>query len=198
MTRDVQGRRVISYRETLRMACVRFLAHGGEVDMEALAVDLSVSRATLYRVVDGRERFLGDVLWTLAEPVLSRARAERRSRGLEGIIEVARRFSEDVIGAEPFVRFMAADPDIAAQVLFNPGGGVHERFVVAQRDIFREASQDPDIMLPFDPDRLADVFVRILESLVFADLLAGRRPDLDLAERVARAVLLTADQRAVD
>ena len=35
--------------------------------MDELAHELAVSRATLYRAVDGRDRLLGDVLWFLAE-----------------------------------------------------------------------------------------------------------------------------------
>ena len=57
--------RVISY-ETVVMGARRH-SSASTIDMDELAHELAVSRATLYRAVDGRDRLLGDVLWSLAE-----------------------------------------------------------------------------------------------------------------------------------
>ena len=44
--------------------CEYFLNHA-TIDMDELALTLAVSRATLYRVVNSRDRLLGEVLWCL-------------------------------------------------------------------------------------------------------------------------------------
>src|SRR5687767_10164522 len=59
------------------LARARFLA-GERVDMNGLAADLGLHRTTLFRAVGGRDRLLGEVLWSLAEPAL---RAAERGTG---------------------------------------------------------------------------------------------------------------------
>jgi hypothetical protein len=58
--------RVITYDAIVAGARRQFLREG-TLDMEQLAQELSVSRASLYRAIDGRDRLLGDELWSLAE-----------------------------------------------------------------------------------------------------------------------------------
>lgn len=164
-----------------------FLRDSG-LDMSALAADLAVGRATLYRVAESRDRLLGDVLWTFGEDFFARARDETSSRGVDRILEVLRRFGEQLIAAQPFRRFLANDSETAVLILFTPAGRIHERFVEVNRDLIQEAVDAGEIDLPFDVDNFAYVFVRIYESMWYADLLSGRTPDLDLAERVARAL----------
>lgn len=183
------ARRVISYEEVVPAARAHFLREG-TVDMDVLAAELAVSRATLYRVVDGRDGLLGDVVWSLAEPTLRRARRDRRATGIDGILEVSMRFNEQVSDAEPFRRFLAAEPQTAVRVLFTPAGRVHGRAVEMQKEILREAQAEDGVPSSDDLDGLAYLYVRIVESLMYGDLLAGRRPDLGLVERAARAVLM--------
>jgi tetracycline repressor-like protein len=181
-------RRVITYEEVVTGARRQFLREA-TVDMEALAADLAVSRATLYRVVEGRDRLLGDVLWSLGEELLWSARRRVTTRGVDAILEISRRFYESVVQAVPFRRFLASEPQTAVRVLFTPAGRVHERAVGAQKEIFVEAIRGSGVRLALDLDSLAYLYVRIFESMLYADLLSGRAPDLGLAERAARAIL---------
>ena len=181
--------RVISYEEVVVGARRHFL-RTSTIEMEPLAAELAVSRATLYRVVGGRDRLLGDVLWSLGEPILTAARNSATGTGIEWILEISRRFYEGVIGAAPFRHFLDAEPQTAVRVLFTPAGRVHERYVRAQREIFVEAIRRERIALSPDLDSLAYLYVRIFESMLYADLLSGRTPDVEPAERAARALLL--------
>lgn len=185
-------RRVISYDAAVRAAIGLFI-RTATVDMDALAQRLCVSRATLYRVVAGRDRLLGDVLWRQAEYLFVQASLVHHASDGEGadrILAVLRRFGVSILGAEPFRTFMAAEPETAIRVLFTPAGGVHERFVCLNRGLIEQAIAAGSYAPPFDLDDLAYVFVRIFESIWYAELLAGLEPDLDVADRVARAVLL--------
>ena len=87
--------RVITY-ETIVAGARRHFLRGGSLDMEELAHELAVSRATLYRAIDGRDRLLGDVLWSLAEATYTQARREVESRGVDAILEISHRFTESV------------------------------------------------------------------------------------------------------
>jgi len=160
--------------------------------MDRLASSMCISRATLYRVVHGRDRLIGEVLWRLGEQQLTLARKERTGTGIDGVLEVTRRFCTRLLAAEPFRAFLAAEPDTAARVLFTAAGGVHQRTVAVQKQILVEAAGSDDGWLTADLDRLAFLYVRIFESMLYAELLTGRTLDRDLAERAAIALLQVA------
>lgn len=180
-------RRVISYGDAVDAGRRVFLRDAG-LDMATVAAELSVSRATLYRVAESRDRLLGDVLWTFGDDFFARAREAAGSEGVDRLLEVMRRFGEQLTGAGPFRSFLAKESETAVLILFTPAGRIHERFVQVNRDLIQEAVDAGEVTLPFDVDNFAYVFVRIYESCWYADLLSGRTPDLDLADRVARAL----------
>ncbi len=178
---------MVSAERVVRAGCAFFLDHA-TVDMDALAGSLVISRATLYRVVHSRDVLLGDVLWRLADRQLARARAETVATGVDGVLETTRRFAATVRRTRPFRAFLRAEPGTAARVLFTPAGGVHGRIVEAQKAILAAAAADPT-WSPTDLDGTAFLYVRIVESMLYAELIRGRRTDPVTAERAARAVL---------
>jgi AcrR family transcriptional regulator len=182
---------VISERDVVRGACRFFLRHG-TIEMDALASSLAISRATLYRVVHSRDRLLGDVLWEMGEQMLNRARASTTTTGVDGVLEVTHRFCTTLLRAEPFRYFLRTEPKTATRVLFTPAGGVHTRAVAAQQEILLDAAKCGDLRLPGDPAHLAYLYVRIIESSLYAELLTGQQPDLPLAERTIRSLLHSA------
>ena len=184
--------RVISYDEVVAGAR-RYFLRESTLDMEQLAHELAVSRATLYRAADGRDRLLGDVLWSLAERTYEQARRGiSAGGGVDAILELSHRFTESVMSFQPFRRFLEAEPQTALRVLLTPAGDVHARTVALQREIFAEAFAGRETELPGDLDSLAYLYVRLRESILYADILSGRRPDPDVAERAVRALLSAA------
>ena len=181
--------RVITYEAIVAGARRHFLREG-TIDMEQLAQELAVSRATLYRAVDGRDRLLGDVLWGLAERTYAEARrGVVTRRGVDAILEISERFAEAVTTAAPFRRFLEREPQTALRVLLTPAGGVHERAVALHREIFAEAFEGHEDELLGDLDTLAYLYVRLRESILYADIMSGRQPDPEVAERAVRALL---------
>ncbi|MFI9818454.1 QsdR family transcriptional regulator [Saccharothrix variisporea] len=150
--------------------------------MEGVAASLAVSRATLYRVAHSRDALLADALWLLGDRVLDRARQRRTVGGVDGVLQVTREFVGQLHSAAPFRRFLAREPDTAARVLLHD---VHRRAVAAQRDILREVKPWP----PGELDQAAFLYVRVVESVLYAELLGGTPLDLGLAERAARSLL---------
>jgi hypothetical protein len=67
---------------------------------------------------------------------------------------------------------------------------VHRRMVELWRGLFAAAREQDGFTHPLGDDELAFVFVRLGESIIYADLLADLEPDLALAAKVQRAVLL--------
>jgi hypothetical protein len=74
-------------------------------------------------------------------------------------------------------------------VLFTAEPAVHRRFVQLWQQLFEQAQRSGELRHGLSPYDLAFVFVRIGESVLYADLLAGTPPNLELAAKVQRAVL---------
>jgi AcrR family transcriptional regulator len=183
---------VLTYEQAHRRAIKVFVRDGG-LDMKTLADELPVGRATLYRVVGSRDRLLGDVLWTLAERTLETVERQATAEiGLDRVFEISHRFKEDLLTFEPLRRFLATEPEVALRVLLTPAGGVSERMVKAWAGILRRSLVAPDSTLPFDLDWFAYVLVRTGESMLYSDLLAGREPDLELADLVTKLLFRAA------
>lgn len=176
------GRRVLAPEVLVRGAALHYLRTAG-LDMDALATELTVSRATLYRAAGSRDALLGRVFWAIGRRLLDEARAEAGGPGVEAVIEVSRVFAELLTSTEQLGRFVAAEPETAARVLFDPAGEVHRRAVETQLDIFRAAGLG-------DPGRdLAFLYARIMESVCYATLLGNGPVDFSLAEPALRALL---------
>ena len=158
--------------------------------MEELARRLAVSRATLYRVVSSRDRLLGDVLWEAGRRITDRAVARAQGSGADRLLQAAAHFNAALVSNEPLRRLLRQDPATAFRVLFMPEPGVHRRMVEHWRGVFATTRATDGFTHPLGDEELAYVFVRLGESIIYADLLGGLEPDVELAAKVQRAVLL--------
>jgi AcrR family transcriptional regulator len=91
--------------DALRLARRTFLQQR-RVDMNELALELGVGRATLYRWAGDRDRLLGEVMWSLAEPGLERAKAEAKGKGVNWVLAVYRRFGELIMETTAVLHFV--------------------------------------------------------------------------------------------
>jgi hypothetical protein len=192
------GTRVITTDQAITAGCRYFLDHG-TVDMDAIAVRLAVSRATLYRVMSSRDRLLAEVLWRLTSETITWAKASRTSDGVDGVIEVVRAFTRGALSSKALHRFISHEPEAAVRVLSTPAGGVQHRAIAALRGLFEETGlcgppRDgvPGLRLVENPDDVAYLVLRIIESVCCATPLTGSQPDPDLTEESIRALLVRA------
>lgn len=168
-TETSRGVRVLSY-ERVDAARAHFIRRAG-IEAVELAHELSVSRATLFRVIRSQDQLLGDAIWSLSERTFELAGAEGNATGVERIVKTARRYNEYIVGFEPLRRFMHDEPITAVRVLFTPAAYVHLRSVETWKRFFVEIEAAGEMKLPFDPDDFAYVFIRIGESKLYSDLL---------------------------
>ncbi|HKF19694.1 MAG TPA: QsdR family transcriptional regulator [Candidatus Dormibacteraeota bacterium] len=184
--------RAVGPLDVLREARRRFL-QGKRLDMRALASDLGVSRATLYRWVGDRERLLGEILWSLGERALAEARAHADAYAADGgvdwVVRFYYRFMEMTADFEPIRRFVAAEADTALRVLTSRHGVQQRRLIDALRTVLEERAAAGDLALPLDARDLAYVMVRIGESFIWREFITGEEPDLSKAADVVRILL---------
>jgi hypothetical protein len=147
-------------------AARRHFLRGERLDMNELAQELGIGRATLYRWVGSRDQLLGEVIWSLAAPGLAQARTEAEGRGAAWVLAIYRRFGDLIIEFDQ-----------------------QRRVVDAFRDILVEAQERKGLQLRLDPETLAFALVRIGESFLWTDLITGEAPDLTKAHEVAGMLL---------
>lgn len=201
--------RVLSHAQAVRGATRHFLRHG-TLDMDVLADELAVSRATLYRLTGSRDTLLGDVLVVLGSGLVDVVTQQDHPVGVDGVIEVSRQFAALVLDADPLRRFAAHEPEVAHRVLLALTGRVHGIAVEVQRDLFVRVggplvARAADLAAPGGPrtvdEQLGDrafLYVRVLESVLYAPMLAGHRVEFAVAEPALRALLSPVRPEGVD
>lgn len=162
---------------------------GERLDMQALANELGVARTTLYRWTGGRERLLTDVIWSLAEDLITdiwEASADRE--GVDRLLHLCREF---VI---PTVRFPALQAFLrnethAALRLLTTRGGYQTRLVKALEHLVREEGERGTFTPRADPAILAYAIVRVIEGFTYNDGIAAIDPQIDEAMEIVRLLL---------
>ncbi|MEU4164183.1 QsdR family transcriptional regulator [Actinoplanes sp. NPDC026670] len=164
---------------------MHYLRHS-TIDMELLAGEMAISRATLYRMAGSRDALLGEVFWAIGRLFLAEASSEATGAGADRVIAVSRLFAEMVAGAQQLRQFVAEEPQTAARVLLTTGTEVHHRAIDAQLEIFEQSQVTGD---PADLRQRAFLYVRLMESVVYSPVLGVPELDFDLAEPALRALL---------
>jgi AcrR family transcriptional regulator len=162
------------------------------VDMTTIAERLGIGRVTLYRWVGNRAALLGEVM---AELAISTARAERSridATGAEAIARVATYLVQTLMSFEPMQHLLRAEPEFALRVLTTAEGSTAARITdywTQEIDSEIAAGQFSPVLPASD---LAYLIVRLSESFVYKDVIAGEPADPALAERVFRMILQSA------
>jgi hypothetical protein len=170
----------------------QWLAQGRRLDMQGLADELGINRATLFRRVGGRDVLLGRALWAETERCLAGAtkrwEAEKPADALHTTGSL-RHFNAIVAQSKGLRRLLDDEPALAMRILTDPRGPIQPGTVAAVADSLRRDVEDYGLELIIEPDDLAYALVRIGESFLYADVLAARTPDVEKADRLQRALI---------
>ncbi len=169
----------------------RWFLDGRRLDMQGLADELGVSRATLFRRVGGREELLSRALWQATERSLAvaarRWERERLPRELHTLGTV-RHVNLIVSHSAGLRKLLDEEPILAMRVLTDPRGRIQAGIVAMFEELLRRDIAEFDLAPTIEPSALAYAIVRIGESFLYADVLAARRPDVAMADRIQRAL----------
>ena len=160
------------------------------LDMRALALDLGISRATLYRRVSGRDHLLGQVIWFLTRAALVRALEQaERLRGHRRIVAVVDVFMHDVHRRPALRRFLESEPEAALRILTSKHGPIQRGIIDALERALQQEVDKGAVRLSLDPATLAYAVVRLGEAFLYADVIADNEPDVDRAVEVIARLL---------
>ncbi|MGN2639711.1 QsdR family transcriptional regulator [Nocardia takedensis] len=167
-----------------------FLA-GERVDVQAIAAELGLSRASIYRWFGSRDGLLGAMLVAEHRRMLDRADARCRTRGAARVLEVFDRVARWESDNEPFRRYFEHEPLSGLRVITAGDGPVQPHIVAAVVDLIERVRREDGYDPPLEPALLAYALVRLGEAFLYNDRAAGIHGDVDRLRQVL-AVLLGA------
>lgn len=173
-------------------AAARWIQDGKRLDMQGLADELGVSRVTLFRRAGSREALLSKALWLLTQCTLETAAARWEAERPEDELHTpgtGRHINALVAHSEGLRRLLDDEPALAIRVLTDPRGQVQSGIVAFIEELLRRDIEEFGLITLIEPDALAYALVRLGESFLYADVLAGRKPDVETANRLQRALV---------
>jgi AcrR family transcriptional regulator len=165
-----------------------FLA-GERVDMNVLAAQLGVDRTSLFRWLGNRDALVSEVLWSLAEPTLTRIERATATTGGARITAVLGDFVASLIEAPSFQGFLKREPARALRVLTTKDSQVQLRYIAVVEAMLEAERSAGRMTFDLSVHDLAYLLVRISESFTYADLITGERPSAERARAAFQYVL---------
>jgi AcrR family transcriptional regulator len=183
------GRPAAATREAaLALATKRFLA-GERIDVQAIARELGLARATMHRWFQTREALLGEVLAALAERRLARLRARTRGGGAKALLETFDRYNRELVASKGMRYLLAQEQERALRILTSSGGIVQPRMVQTIERMIREEVDAGRYAPKIDPNVLAYAIVRLGEAFLYNDAIVGIRGDTERLREIEAALL---------
>jgi AcrR family transcriptional regulator len=172
-----------------RAARRRYLA-GERIDMRALAGELGVSRATLYRWTGPREQLISDVVFSLSDDVFEQAkRKTAHLSGAERLLGVFRLHVGALVSAPALQAFLRTETHAALRILTARDGSVQRRTVARLAELYRQEQAAGTFHPRADPDVLAYAVVRVTEGFIYNDAIAAVEPAVDEAATIVALLL---------
>ncbi len=172
-------------QDAMELARATFL-HGARIDMGKLAVQLAVSRATLYRWCGSREQLHERILEQRALEFMAWARAETQVDGHEQLLDVFRLVSETTLHAQPVRRFIEREPALALRILISEHGGVHRVIAQGLCEVGAETHTPKEMR---SLRSRIDVAVHLASALQWVTVAIGEEPQIDYLVDIVRTQL---------
>jgi AcrR family transcriptional regulator len=175
-------------KAALELATRRFLA-AERIDVQALARELGLARATMHRWFQTREALLGEVLAALAERRIAAARRGVQGNGAGALLETFDRFNREVAATRGMRFLLAQEQERALRILTSSGGLVQPRVVAAIEAVIDEEVAAGHYQPVVAPGALAFAIVRLGEAFLYNDAIVGIRGDTERLREIEAALL---------
>ena len=183
------GRPAAATREQVRDAALYRYLRGRRVDIQAIAAELGLGRATVHRWFGTREALIGEVVVRASAPVLDEARAKAGGTGGPALLETFDRFNRNLADAPALRQFVEAEREAALRIITSRNGVVQPRMVEMITELISDEVESGAYEPPVEPAVLSYAIVRLAEAFLFNDTALGSRGDLDRLREVEAALL---------
>jgi len=180
-------------KDRVLLAARALLVETGELDMGDVAKRAGVGRSSLYRLCGDREglremlvRWMAEVGWEQA------LREAGRTRGRARCLAVLGAYTRLVADDPGLRRAIQADPERTLSLVTDHRRSVQPYVVDRVEKLLVDHLDDLALTMPLD--QVAYAVVRLSESFVYADALAGRDADLKALAGLVSLLLPARDE----
>jgi AcrR family transcriptional regulator len=159
------------------------------IELQKLAVELGISRATAYRWAGSAEQLVGNVLASLVDDTFQQIMQRTTGTGSERVLEVVNRGMRAAYRFKPLRQFLAKDAQLGLKIVASKHSPVQERTIACVQRLLEEEVDAGHMTLPVEPAVMAYALTRIVESFIYADLITGATPDLENASKIIALML---------
>jgi AcrR family transcriptional regulator len=188
-TGSKRGRPAAASREDVLDAGLYRYLRGQRVDVQAIAAELGLGRATIYRWFGSREKLLGEVIIRATEPVLAEARAGLAGKGGPGLLDTFDRFNRALADAPALRAFVEQERDTSLRIIASGAGIVQPRIVELITGLITEEVEAGTYRPPVEPSVLGYAIVKLAQAFLLNDAVVGIRGDVDRLREVEAALL---------
>ena len=183
------GRPAASTRQAaLALAQDRFLA-GERIDVQAIARDLGLARATMHRWFQTRDALLGETIAALAERRVAAARRAIPGSGAVALLATCDRINREFASSHGLRALLMQEHDRALRILTSSAGVVQPRLVSAVERFIDAEIDAGTFASPVAPSVLAYSIVRLGEAFIYNDAVVGIKGDVERLLEVEAALL---------
>ncbi len=175
--------------DALELACKKWL--GGErIEIGALALDLGVSKATLFRWIGNRDKLIGEVIWSQAKLALHYVDSQITATGVDYVAQYSYGIMRIIAEFEPLQNFLRSDTERAINIITGSDSIVHERFVAEVKARLETQQAAGHIRLKLEAKDLAFLIVRLAEAVLYRNDPQDSTPQLELMRDAVRFLLI--------
>jgi AcrR family transcriptional regulator len=184
-----RGRPAAASREDVIDAGLYRYLRGRRVDVQAIAGELGLGRATIYRWFGSRDQLLGEVIIRATEPVLADCRKGLSGMGGPGLLETFDRFNRALADAPALRAFVEQEREAALRLIASGAGLVQPRIVELITGLIVEEVEAGSYDPPVEPSVLGYAIVKLAQAFLFNDAVVGISGDVDRLREVEAALL---------
>jgi AcrR family transcriptional regulator len=159
------------------------------IELQKLAIELGISRATAYRWAGSAEQLVAEVLASLVDDTFADIAGKTRSIGSERVLEVLEQGMRYTQGFQPLKKFLQNNAYQGLKTLTTRQGPVQGRIITNLEALLNEEVDAGHLRLTVTPSVMAFALTRIVESFLYAELISGDEPDIDNAFKILQLML---------
>src|SRR5262249_30552883 len=146
-----RGRPAAASREDVLEAGLYRYLRGQRVDVQAIAGELGLGRATIYRWFGSREALLGEIMVRATEPVLESARKGERGKRGPRLLTPSDRFNRTLADPPALRAFLDAERDAALRIIASDASISQARVIELITAMITEEVEAGNYNPPIDP-----------------------------------------------
>jgi AcrR family transcriptional regulator len=185
--RDVGRRRASGPADAVKAATRTYL-RGEPLDMSALAAELGIGRATLYRWVGNREDLLSTVLAEGTERTFRAAIKDAEGEGVPLLLDCMRRFMHGVLETPALKALTQREPLLFLRLATMPGA-IEGRAAELVGELLEQEAANGRVQLMLPAPVMAQAIIRICDSHLYAPLLGRNEPEVETALQLVSLLL---------